>query len=101
MFSPTLNLDRIKAPILMQMPEKEYIHALDYTIPLIRDHRADLYVFPHEPHHKFQPRQNVAAYERNLAWFRFWLPGYEDADQTRCGTDCPWGEQLENRRRES
>src|SRR3546814_15142646 len=32
MFSPTLNLDRIKAPILMQMPEQEYIHALDYTI---------------------------------------------------------------------
>src|SRR3546814_19921879 len=66
MFSPTLNLDRIKAPILMQMPEQEYIHALDYTIPLIRDHRADLYVFPHEPHQKFQPRHKLAAYERTL-----------------------------------
>src|SRR3546814_3313853 len=75
MFSPTLNLDRIKAPILMQMPEQEYIHALDYTIPLIPDHRADLYVFPHEPHQKFQPRPKLAAYERNLDWFRFWLQG--------------------------
>jgi len=78
MLSPTLNLDKIKAPILMQMPEQEYIHALDYAIPLIREHRADLYVFPNEPHQKFQPRHKLAAYERNLDWFRFWLQGYED-----------------------
>jgi len=81
--SPADNLDKIKAPILMQMPEQEYVIALDYAIPLMRDHRADLYVFPNEPHQKFQPRHKLAAYERNIDWFRYWLQGYEDPDQAK------------------
>ena len=76
--SPVFNLDRIRVPILMQTPEQEYMYALDYEIPLIREHRADLYVFPNEPHQKFQPKHKLAVYERNLDWFRFWLQGYED-----------------------
>jgi hypothetical protein len=80
MLSPALNLGRIRAPILMQMPEQEYLHALDYAVPLIRRRQADVYAFPHEPHQKFQPRHKLAAYERNLDWFRFWLQGYEDPD---------------------
>src|SRR3546814_20070790 len=67
----------------MQMPEQEYVMALDYSVPLIRDHRADLYVFPNEPHQKFQPRHKLAAYERNIDWFRFWLQGYEDSDPAK------------------
>lgn len=81
--SPASNLHRIRTPILMQFPEQEYIHSLDYAIPLMRDRRADLYVFPHEPHNKFQPRHKLAAYERNLDWFRFWLQGHEDLDLTK------------------
>lgn len=76
--SPVFQLDRIHAPILFQHSEQEYMSALDYEIPLIREHRADLYVFPNEPHQKFQPRHKLAVYERNLDWFRFWLQGYED-----------------------
>ncbi|MGJ4728091.1 Atxe2 family lasso peptide isopeptidase [Luteimonas sp. SDU101] len=77
-FSPLFNLDRIRAPILMQLPEQEYIHSLDYAVPLMREARADMYVFPHEPHQKFQPRHKLAVYERNLDWFRFWLQDVED-----------------------
>jgi hypothetical protein len=69
--------------MLLQMPEQEYIIALEYVIPLMLDERADLYVFPHEPHQKFQPRHKLAAYERNLDWFRFWLQGYEDPDPSK------------------
>jgi len=76
--SPAFQLDRIRAPILFQHSEQEYMYALDYEIPLIREHRADLYVFPNEPHQKFQPRHKLAVYNRNLDWFRFWLQGYED-----------------------
>jgi hypothetical protein len=81
--SPSRNLDSIRAPLLMQMSEQEYLYALDYAIPLIRDHRADLYVFPHEPHQKFQPRHKLAAYERNLDWFRFWLQGHEEPNPAK------------------
>lgn len=76
--SPVFNIDRITAQVLFQMPEEEYLYGLDYIVPLIRVGKADLYVFPDEPHQKFQPRHKLAAYERNVDWFRFWLQGYED-----------------------
>lgn len=76
--SPAYQIDRIKAPILFQMIEQEYRMALDYALPLERRHQADIYVFPDETHIKFQPRHKLAAYERNVDWFRFWLQGFED-----------------------
>jgi dipeptidyl aminopeptidase/acylaminoacyl peptidase len=76
--SPLYSLEKFHAPLLLQMPEQEYMHSLDYVMPLLRDKRADMYVFPDEPHQKFQPKHKLAAYERNLDWFRFWLQGYED-----------------------
>ncbi|WCE06217.1 Atxe2 family lasso peptide isopeptidase [Pseudoxanthomonas sp. JBR18] len=76
--SPAYQLDRIHAPILFQLPEQEYRMTLEYLYPLIRRHQGDAYVFPDEPHIKFQPRHKLAVYERNLDWFRFWLQGYED-----------------------
>ncbi len=81
--SPAFKLDRVTAPVLFQMSEQEYMNALDYAIPLMRGLRADMYVFPHEPHIKFQPRHLLAVYERNLDWFRFWLQGVEDEDASK------------------
>jgi hypothetical protein len=92
LLSPAANLDKIKAPILMQTPEQEYLMELDYAIPLIRDHRADLYVFPNEPHIKFQPKHKLAAYQRNIDWFRFWLQGYEDPDPAKRAQYAHWRE---------
>lgn len=88
--SPAFQLDRIRAPILFQHSEQEYMYALDYEIPLIREHRADLYVFPNEPHQKFQPRHKLAVYERNLDWFRFWLQGYEDPAPSKNAQYARW-----------
>jgi dipeptidyl aminopeptidase/acylaminoacyl peptidase len=79
--SPVYNLDSIHTPVLFQMPEEEYLCAIDSIFPLMRKHRADLYVFPNEPHNKFQPRHLLAAYQRNLDWFRFWLQGYDSGER--------------------
>ncbi|MCD9008117.1 Atxe2 family lasso peptide isopeptidase [Luteimonas sp. XNQY3] len=81
--SPVYNLDTIRAPILMQVPEQEYIKTLDYAIPLLRQRRAELHVFPDAPHVKFQPRHLLAAQTRNLDWFAFWLQGFEDQDPAK------------------
>lgn len=75
--SVAYNVEKIRAPVLFQMSEEEYIYSLDYTIPMLQKNMADLYVFPEEPHQKFQPRHKEAVYERNLDWFRFWLLGVE------------------------
>lgn len=64
--------------------------ALDYAIPLIRRQRADLYVFPHEPHQKFQPRHKLAAYARNMDWFEFWLQDKEDPDPAKQAQYTHW-----------
>ncbi|MGJ4802902.1 Atxe2 family lasso peptide isopeptidase [Luteimonas sp. SDU82] len=80
LLSPTFAIDAFRTPSLVQIPEQEYMHGIDYLVPLIRRQRLDLYVFPHEPHQKFQPRHKLAVYERNLDWFRFWLQGIEDDD---------------------
>lgn len=88
--SPALNLDRIHAPVLMQFPEQEYLYALGYAIPMMLDDRADVYVFPNEPHNKFQPRHKLAVYTRNLDWFRFWLQEYEDPDSAKALQYAHW-----------
>lgn len=59
--SPALNIDRILAPVLLQLPEQECPYAPDYTIPLLRAELTDLHVFPNEPHQKFQPRHKLMA----------------------------------------
>jgi dipeptidyl aminopeptidase/acylaminoacyl peptidase len=78
--SPAYQLDRIKVPVLFQLPEQEYRMTLEYSLPLVHRHQADMYVFPDETHIKFQPQHKLAVYERNVDWFRFWLQGYEDRD---------------------
>lgn len=88
--SPALNLDRFTAPVLMQLSEQEYIQSLDYAIPLIHRRQADVYVFPDEPHQKFQPVHKLAAYERNLDWFRYWLQEYESGSSFKQAQYTHW-----------
>jgi hypothetical protein len=99
--SPAFQLDHIRAPLLFQHSEQEYMYALDYEIQLINEHRADLYVFPNEPHQKFQPRHKLAVYERNLDWFRFWLQGYEDPAPSKRARYMRWRIMREHDRRAS
>ncbi|KZC23851.1 hypothetical protein RHOFW104T7_11825 [Rhodanobacter thiooxydans] len=94
--SPTYHVERMRAPVLMQMPEQEFRYSLDFIVPLIRRHRADVYVFPHEQHQKSQPRHKLAVYQRNLDWFRFWLLGEEDADPEKVGQYATWRQMRQN-----
>lgn len=79
--SSALNVERIKAPLLMQLPEQEARYLIELYARLTNSSTpAELYVFPDEAHMKLQPRHKLAVYERNLDWFRFWLQGYADPD---------------------
>jgi len=82
--SPAFNTDKIQTPLLMQMSEEEHLSALDYFVPLAASTTpVELYVFPHEPHLLIEPRHLLAASDRNLDWFRFWLQGYVDPDPAK------------------
>jgi len=79
--SPAFNIDKLQTPILMQFAEQEYFAAWDYFVPLSESSTpVELYVFPHEPHLQIEPRHQLAANDRNLDWFRFWLQDYVDPD---------------------
>lgn len=95
LLSPQFNLDKISTPVLFQMSEQEYLYALDYAIPLIKENMADLYVFPNEPHLKFQPRHKLAVYTRNVDWFRFWLQNFEDKDPSKAAQYARWRKMRE------
>ena len=80
--SAGMNVDRLNAPILMQMPEQEYRYNVRLYTEMIHNGRAaDMYAFPNERHLMAQPRHRLAIYRRNLDWFRFWLQGIDPADR--------------------
>ncbi len=77
-------VDGIRAAYLMQMPEVEFRLNVELYQRLLRQGTpVDLFVYPHATHRKYQPRQKLTAYERNLDWFRFWLQGYEDSSAAK------------------
>ncbi|MBJ7437806.1 MAG: Atxe2 family lasso peptide isopeptidase [Sphingopyxis sp.] len=82
--SPTLSTDTIHAPLLMQLPEREFRFNVELAARLAQAGKpVELWAFPEETHLKYQPRHKAAVYERNLDWFRFWLQDYVDPDPTK------------------
>lgn len=79
--SPALNTERIKAPLLMQLPEQEFRSSMELYSRLSNTTTpVEMYAYPDEAHIKIQPRHQFAVYKRNLDWFRYWLQDYVDPD---------------------
>lgn len=84
LLSPTFAADKIRAPLLMQLPEREFRYNVELAARLGQAGKAaELWAFPEETHLKYQPRHKVAIYARNLDWFRFWLQDHVDPDPAK------------------
>lgn len=90
--SAALNVDRINAPVLMQLPEQEARLSVELQSRLASARMGELHIFPLAPHVKAEPRQKLAAYQRNLDWFRFWLKGEVDPDPGKSAQYQRWSE---------
>jgi dipeptidyl aminopeptidase/acylaminoacyl peptidase len=89
--APALHVERIRAPLLMQLPEQESRYQAEFYAKLTNSTTpTELYVFPDEPHIKVQPRHRLAVYRRNLDWFRFWLQQYVDPDPAKADQYRRW-----------
>lgn len=89
--SPAFNVDRISAPLLMQLPEQEYRPNVELLARLQAASKpVELYAFPGEMHIKWQPRHQLAANARNLDWFRFWMLGASDPDPAKAAQYVRW-----------
>ncbi|SEJ92094.1 Dipeptidyl aminopeptidase/acylaminoacyl peptidase [Sphingobium sp. AP50] len=80
--SVTRNAARIDVPLLLNLAEDEYLYALE-SIRALRFHQksVDAYLYPNEFHVKWQPAHRLAIYDRNIAWFDFWLRGIDPTDE--------------------
>lgn len=75
-FSLASNAGSIRTPLLLQVPDDEYLVGLQgYTALTNARKPVDMYVFPGEHHIKWQPAHRLAIYNRSLAWFDYWLKG--------------------------
>ena len=88
--SPALNVDKIKVPILMQMPEQEARQSPELIARLTASQMGEAHAFPFASHIKTEPRQKLAVYQRNLDWFRFWLQDYVDPDPEKASQYHRW-----------
>ena len=69
-----MNAAGFNTPLLMQLPEHEYLGALEsYTALKLSGKPVDMYVFPDDYHVLFQPAHRLAAYHRVVDWFDFWF----------------------------
>lgn len=73
-FSVVRSADRMNAPILVQAADTEYTESLQSWLVLrARGKAMDVYVYPDERHIMIEPRHRLAIYQRELAWFAYWL----------------------------
>ncbi len=87
----TVNATRLKTPLLMQLPDDEYLLALE-GFTALREHNSpvEMFVFPNEHHIKWQPIHKLAVYERSVDWFDFWLNGSEDENPLKAPQYLRW-----------
>lgn len=80
------NAQVMRTPLLMQLASSEFRAALS-SFSELQAHRQPtaLYVFSDEGHVKLHPVHRLAIYQRNLAWFDFWLKGQRDDSLVRPG----------------
>lgn len=85
------NPDTMTTPILLQYPGDEYLAGVP-AFAALEDAKApvDAFVFPGEPHVKWQPAHRLALYRRNLAWFDFWLRSHVDKENADPGELARW-----------
>jgi len=91
MLSPSMETEKLDAPLLMQLPEREFRFNVELAARLAQAGKpVELWAFPDETHLKYQPRHKAAVYARNLDWFRFWLQDHVDPDPAKAGQYRRW-----------
>ena len=94
--SPALEIEKLRTPLLMQMPEQEFRYQMELDAKLSNTPLpVDLFAFPDEPHIKTQPAHRLAVYRRNIAWFSFWLKGEIDPDPPSRDEVARWAVQRQ------
>ena len=89
-YSISFNLDKIHTPLMMEemgygekhddpaRPPRYLAKHFEEYVGLNRLGKpVELYYYPLEQHQVDHPMARIAALQRNIDWYRFWLQGYE------------------------
>jgi dipeptidyl aminopeptidase/acylaminoacyl peptidase len=85
--SSALNAEKVKAPLLVQVADSEYLQGLQFYTTLREFEKpVEMIIYADEKHLKIQPKHRYEIYQRNLDWFNFWLrdkenPAVEKSEQ--------------------
>lgn len=94
--SLVLNADKIKAPILVQTGDTDYMIGLDvFAAFKLRKKAFELWILPDEPHFKWQPAHRLAMYERAADWFAFWLMRRKDCSAQKTAQYTRWQAMMD------
>jgi dipeptidyl aminopeptidase/acylaminoacyl peptidase len=89
--SLTSNVDRVRAPLLVNVSDHEVLASLSAIGALQDTGRAvEAFVYPDEYHIKYQPAHRLSIYKRNIDWMNFWLRGVEDPDPAKAAQYVRW-----------
>jgi dipeptidyl aminopeptidase/acylaminoacyl peptidase len=82
--SPAWNADKLQAPLLREYGGDVGVQSLEFYMAARRLGKpVEQFIYPGAPHVFSLPTHRRASMERNLDWFRFWLQGYEDPDESK------------------
>lgn len=82
-----------RVPLLIQVPDMEYRFGQEALEAFrLAGAPVDAFVYPDEHHVKWHPAHKLAAYERSIAWFDFWLRDVRSADPNRAQDLARWTE---------
>jgi dipeptidyl aminopeptidase/acylaminoacyl peptidase len=82
--SPSLNAERIKAPLLINVADTAYLLGLQYYTTLRELKKpVEMFIYVDELHIKNHPKHRYEIYIRNVDWLNFWLQDKEDPDPAK------------------
>lgn len=90
--SPEFNMDKVRAPLLLQQPGPDSVLADWEPYAALRHLKkpVDLVMLPAGTHVMTNPVQRLEAESGNVDWFRFWLKDEEDPDPTKAEQYARW-----------
>ncbi|MBL8544311.1 MAG: Atxe2 family lasso peptide isopeptidase [Hyphomonadaceae bacterium] len=97
--APSLRLERLHTPLLLQLGESEALHAMPlYARLRDRFYPVEAYLYPGAQHIKWRPRQILASRQRALAWIDFWLRNTLRADPADPDRAARWAQLRDHAR---
>lgn len=91
-FAPSLNVDKVNTPLLMEYASvRTGNYAGEFYIPMRElGIPAELVLYDDEAHNFVRPSVRFASMHRKVDWFNFWMLGKEDSAPAKAGQYVRW-----------